>query len=851
MRILRIILLALGGLLVLVAVAIGIFVATFDANAYRPRIVQLVKERTGRDIRIGDIGLKIFPRLGVELKQVSLAPRKGTGESAGLDSAQVHVALLPLLARELVVDEVRVDGLRANLVRHEDGTTNFDDLIKPRGQPEQPAQPAAQGKPIRFDIQGIRVTNTRLRWKDEGNGNDVTVDLQELTTGHVVEKQPVSVRIVANVQGPQPKVALRARIDGTLEFDLQNQRYRFTGMNANLEGDALDFSGIRLVLKADVESSGQPARVLVAKLDLKGQAARGSDAFDLTLTAPALESAQQSLKVEGLTLNATGSVAGMRLRDSTLKIPALHANLAESRLLVDRLSLTAHGEKAGETLSLELSAPRLDVTPQQASGESAVLDAKLDGAQRKGTIALRLDGVEGTGKALRIAGVTLAVDLVQQHNAIKGELRTPLAANLEARSVELTRLDGLFTVSSPALPRKTTQVPISGSVSADGAKERVAADLALRFDQSSIKAQGGMTGFARPAYEFDVAIDKLDLDQYRSAQTPAGVQQKPAGGKEEPIDFGPLKTLNLKGALRLGQLQAANVKASNVRIDLRAKDGRLQVEPLTANLYQGALKGSLSVDANANRITAKQNLAGVSIGPLLRDAAHKDVLEGKGTVVLDLGMQGNTVSAWKQSLAGSAGLALRDGAVKGVDLASAVRGVKSLLGASDVEGSGGAKQQTDFSELTATFAIKNGVAHNEDLNLKSPFLRVTGSGDVNIPASSLEYVVKTAVVGTMAGQGGRDVGDLKGLTVPVRLSGPFDQLKYKVEFSQMVRGATKEELQAGREALKGAAREKLQELLGGKQQPAQPGQGGGEAAQQAAPKRPEDQLKDALKGLVR
>jgi AsmA protein len=188
--------------------------------------------------------------------------------------------------------------------------------------------------------------------------------------------------------------------------------------------------------------------------------------------------------------------------------------------------------------------------------------------------------------------------------------------------------------------------------------------------------------------------------------------------------------------------------------------------------------------------------------------------------------------------------------VKGVDLASAVRRVKSLLGASDVEGSGGTKQQTDFSELTATFAIKNGVAHNEDLNLKSPFLRVTGTGDVNIPASSLDYVVKTAVVGTMAGQGGQEVGDLKGLTVPVRLSGPFDHLKYKVEFSQMVRGATKEQLQAGREALKGAGREKLQELLGGKPQPAQPGQGG-EAAQQAAPKRPEDQLKDALKGLVR
>ena len=46
-------------------------------------------------------------------------------------------------------------------------------------------------------------------------------------------------------------------------------------------------------------------------------------------------------------------------------------------------------------------------------------------------------------------------------------------------------------------------------------------------------------------------------------------------------------------------------------------------------------------------------------------------------------------------------------------------------------------QKTDFSELTATFKIANGVARNNDLSLKSPLLRVGGEGDINIGEDSL------------------------------------------------------------------------------------------------------------------
>ncbi|MCC7547381.1 MAG: AsmA family protein [Burkholderiales bacterium] len=866
MRLLKYVLLAVAAVVVLLIVAAAILAATFDPNDYRPRIVELVKERTGRDIAIGDIGLKLFPKVGARLEKVSLAERDGSGEFAGVDAAEVYVALLPLLSRDVVVDQVRIQGVRAKLLKRADGSTNFDDLLRPGEPSAEPSEPTQPGRPIHFDVQGIHVSDAQVSWQDATTGNDVTVNLSELRTGRVVEKQPVDVHLAAAVQGAQPRLDARTRVDGTLDFDLQTQRFRFAGMETTLEGSALDFTDIAVSVKGDIESMGDTGRVAVSGLHLQGKARRGGDAYSVELTAPAVESSPQALQVEQLKLSASGTIAGMQLDSSTVQAPGLRLNLADSRVLIDGLTVTAQGRIEDDAVRLDLRAPRLDLTPEQASGESAEITATLKGPRRNGDVNLRLAGVQGNAKALRVAALSLAVDLRQQDDAIKGELSTPVAGNLESKVFELEKLAGRFTVTSPAMPQKTVQVPIDGSARADLGKERVSMDLVTRFDESNIKAKAGMTGFGKPAYDFDVAIDALNVDRYlppepspaagKQPQAGAGSAAKqPGAAKEDPIDLSALKPLDLRGTLRVGRLQASKVKAVNVRVDVRAKDGRLSVDPLGANLYQGSVKGSATIDANANRFAIRQTLSGVQIGPLLRDAADKNVLEGRGTVVLDLVTHGARVDDLKRALNGTARIELRDGAVKGVDLAGAVRRVKSLFNAGDVEGSGSAKDKTDFSELTASFVVRNGVAHNEDLDLKSPFLRVTGSGDVNIPQNAMNYVVKTSVVASMTGQGGADRPELKGLTVPVRVSGPFDALKYEVEFSQMVRGATKERLdaakQAGREAVEGAAREKLQELLGGKQEQKPDDAAGGEQTQQAAPKRPQDQLKDTLRGLLR
>jgi len=852
---LKYVLYALAAIVLLLVVVVGIVVATFNPNDYKPQIVQLVKDKTGRTLKIdGDIALKVFPKIGAGVGKASLSERGADKEFAGIDQAQVYLALLPLLSKQVVVDEVRIDGLRANLVKFKDGTTNFSDLAgggegKPTGPSKAPA-PAGSSKPIQFDVSGIRIRNARLGWKDETSGTDLAVDLRELKTGRIAEKAPSKIELDMSVKGAQPNVDLAAKLAGTLTFDLGGQLYSFKGLDGKVTGSALDFSGIAVAFKADVEANGATKLTKVSSVSVDGKAARGKDSFDVKLNAPAIESGPEALSVDGLTLSATGAVAGMQLLQSSLKAPRVRMNLARSEVQVDGVALTAQAKSATDSLDVSVSVPKLDVTPARAAGESALLTAKLTGAQRNADVKLALSALEGSAKALKIGALKLDVDAKADANAIKGTLSTPVAGNLEARVFELPKLAANFEVTSPSIPQKTVQVPVSGSVRADLGKEAVSADLTTRFDESNIKAKLALTKFAAPAYNFDIDIDKLNVDRYLPPAKKEAAEGKPTAPKpkesEKPIDLSALKPLNADGKLKIGQFQANNVKLANLRVGLRAHQGKVDIDPLSANLYEGSVAGTVAIDANANRFAVNEKLVGVAIGPLLRDAANKDILDGKGNVSLNVTTTGDLVSALKRALNGKARVELRDGAVKGIDIPGAIRGVKAKFGAKDTEGSGSARDKTEFSELSATFDIKNGVAHNDDLSLKSPLIRVGGAGDVNIGEDSVNYVVKASIVGSLAGQGGKEMGELKGLTVPVQVAGPYDQLKYKVEFSQMIGG--KEQVEAVKESAKEAAKSQLKELLGGKQETAP----GGAQAQPAAPsKRPEDELKDKLKGLLR
>jgi len=477
-------------------------------------------------------------------------------------------------------------------------------------------------------------------------------------------------------------------------------------------------------------------------------------------------------------------------------------------------------EKSGSTTALsnlDFATGRVqaDSGKQTLAVEALSLAATLAGSGHTVATKLGLAAIEGKAQALKIGKLSVDFDVKAGETAVKVHLDSPVAANLAARSFTLEKLAGSIDLANPQLPMKQLKLPLAGNLRADLVRQTAALELATGFDESKIAAKLRVAKFAPLALGFDLDIDQLNLDKYLP---PKKADDK--SGKEDKLDFSGLKGLDVNGAIHIGALQVSKLKLAKLNATIKLAGGRLDVAPLSLNLYDGAATGSLSLNAAGNSLALKQNLTGISINPLMKDLADKDLLEGRGTIALDVGSRGDSVTAMKKALGGTAAVSLRDGAIKGINLAQSLRDLKARLGAAsgkreDVTQQAKAGDKTDFSELTASLKIADGVAHNEDLAMKSPFLRLTGAGDIDIGGGRMNYLAKASVVASSAGQGGQGLDQLKGLTVPVRVSGPFENLAYKIEFGSMVSDVAKARVEETKQEIRSKVEDKVRDKLKG------------------------------------
>ena len=763
-------LIGVGILLAVLVVAAVALVTLVDVNRFKPQIEQFVQDRYQRTLRIeGDLGLSLFPRLALSLPPSRLSEAGGSGEAASLTGAKVSVAVMPLLSGEVIADKVTVDGLKATIERRADGSLSIDDLIG-KGQPK-PAAPASPAEPPaalpRLDIGGIELSGAQVVFRDLQADNTVTVSGLDLKTGRIANK-------------------------GETPIDLK-----------------LAFATTRPEAKGEVSLKGN------AQLDLD---ANRFGAKDLAATVKA---------VSGRTVLDAGRLA----------VASLSIDPAKMTVDLSGLDLDAKGKLEADTFEAKVAAPRLALTENSATGETLRATVKLSGSQAVDA-RLEANGIGGTTQALTVANLALDAGTRQGERSVQAKLATPVKANLPGGKYELAGLAGTVVIDDPAIPGKTATIELKGSASADTQKEMLKANLEAKAQDAHLTARLDVSGFEKPKVGFDLNADRLDVDRYFPAE-PAAAGVPPAGGgkprstapaADTPVDLSALADLNLDGRIGIGQLQARGIKVSDLRVAMKAAGGQLAVAPITAALYGGKLAATANVKAGAkpagNRIDAGADLSGISIGPLLKDVADKDLLEGQGNVKLKLNGEGGTVETIKRSLDGNAAVNLRNGAIKGINLAETIRSARNLLkggGKAETKASD-SSQKTDFTELAVSFVIKDGIASSSDLDVKSPLLRIGGEGQADLVASRLDYTVRASVVGTSSGQGGRELEDLRGVTIPVRLTGPFEQLSWQIDWET-----------AGKEALKGRAKEELQKRLG----------------TDDLEGKAKDKAKDVLKGLFR
>ena len=349
-------------------------------------------------------------------------------------------------------------------------------------------------------------------------------------------------------------------------------------------------------------------------------------------------------------------------------------------------------------------------------------------------------------------------------------------------------------------------------------------EITVQLDGSTLTGQAAVRDFAKPAITFDLALDNIDVDRYlpppsQEEPPPAATPTGAAGTAEEVLPVELLRGLNLNGTLRIGQVKVSGLRANNIQLKLAAKDGVLRMQPATAELYQGKYEGNMSLDVRgaAPRLAVNDKLTGVQAGPLLKDLAGKEWISGTANVSAQLNAVGLTPEAIRGSLNGNASFAFRDGAVQGINIAQLIRQAQASLKGQQAPP---AANQTDFSELTGTLNITDGVVRNRDLSVKSPLLRVTGEGMVvDLKTEQVDYLVNAVLVGSLEGQGGKELEELKGVTIPVRVGGTMSDLAFRLDLEKAlgakVRGKVQERVEKEREELKERLDKKLQEGLKG------------------------------------
>ncbi|QMV13811.1 AsmA family protein [Vibrio spartinae] len=445
----------------------------------------------------------------------------------------------------------------------------------------------------------------------------------------------------------------------------------------------------------------------------------------------------------------------------------------------------SYQDETNDVRSLTLSLPMFEVG-QDAPFEVAVA-GKLAG-----------NDVDFTGKG------TLNLDAQYQHVRVNG-------------------LDTQLKLTGAQLPVSPLPVAVQGNLRMNLPESQLdMSDLKLQVADVRLQGNTSLHLGNRSAIHFRLQGDQIDLSPFLppATDTAAATQdgssaqaavaaansttQAPQTASTQEPDLTALKAFDLDGTLNIAGLKAQKLKLSHLGINVNLRHGVLTLAELQADLYQGHLQGHGVLNASVAPATyqVQQSLQGIQIQPVLKAVADNDRLEGKGSVALDLRGRGLSEKRLKENIAGTVKVQLQDGAVNGINVAQVIRQGYAKLKGKPLDDTKGV-QKTDFSAASATLRLSQGVATIKESTLQSPLLRVHTQGDVNYVAQTMDVLVRASIVGTLKGQGGKDINELKDVTIPIQVKGSWTQPKYKLVFDDVMKQKAEKELDRGLKKLDG------------------------------------------------
>lgn len=390
-------------------------------------------------------------------------------------------------------------------------------------------------------------------------------------------------------------------------------------------------------------------------------------------------------------------------------------------------------------------------------------------------------------------------------------------------------------VDGKSLPLSPISIDMNSDIRFDLAKQYL--DVALKklsvnelnFDGSTqVSLAPSIPKIVFDIHSPEINVDALLKQMEQAAPEKSETTAKASSSKKssntnasasqvEP-DLSATRTLDVTGKITIDKLTASNAKMQNVQTQFKVNRGVIDLQKFAANLYQGSVNANAKIDARKDvaTYTVHKEIKGVQVQPLLKDVAQMDFVSGTGNITADIKGKSLIVDKAKQNLAGVVKINFADGSFYGVNVAHEIRSVQALFKGKKAEET--KVKKTDFSAVTATMNLSKGVMTTNNFTAQSPLLRILGSGQANYVNETVDFLVKTSVVGTLKGQGGKDTDELKDITLPISIKGTWTAPKIRPDLNAALDEQTKQKAQAEIDRAKEKAQKEvdrgLNKLLG-------------------------------------
>ncbi len=321
--------------------------------------------------------------------------------------------------------------------------------------------------------------------------------------------------------------------------------------------------------------------------------------------------------------------------------------------------------------------------------------------------------------------------------------------------------------------------------------------VTIKLDDTTFKGTLTVPRSSGGGYRFDLSADRIDLNRYME---PADTSTEGGTGESVPTEIPAdlIRPLNARGNLRVDTALMGGMEFTDVVLGLNTANGRMRIHPVTANLFGGSYSGDVRIDAAGAIpvISVDEKIQNVNLAELARAMFQQENVTGSISGGFKLTGRGNDMALIQRSLDGNMSFELGDGTYEGMDIWYELRRARALI-----KGSESPKPElpprTRFSSVTATGVVREGVMHNDDLYAELPYMQLSGSGDVDLAAATVDYDLTARILErpeSLQDVTEEELDEFTEAVIPLKITGSLTSPSVKPDVEKLLRKRVEEEI---------------------------------------------------------